>query len=107
MNLPVTWACGGHPLELLDGTDLVCPSGGVPLTFPLIVEAQRRGIPLSNDSQIFLEVCPCPTIGITGSAGKTTTTSLVGRMVAQALWRGAYLGGRQHWLAAALGGGSR
>jgi UDP-N-acetylmuramoylalanine--D-glutamate ligase len=97
VNLPVTWACGGHPLVLLDGTDLVCPSGGVPLTIPLIVEAQRRGIPLSNDSQIFLEVCPCPTIGITGSAGKTTTTSLVGRMVAQALgeehtWVGGNIG---------------
>ncbi len=97
VNLPVTWACGGHPLELLDGTDLVCPSGGVPLTLPLIVEAQQRGIPLSNDLQIFLEVCPCPTIGITGSAGKTTTTSLVGRMAAQArgeehAWVGGNIG---------------
>ena len=97
VNLPVTWATGGHPFELLDGTDLVCPSGGVPLTLPLIVEAQRRGIPLSNDSQVFLEVCPCPTIGITGSAGKTTTTSLVGRMVAQArgeahTWVGGNIG---------------
>ncbi len=97
VNLPVTWACGGHPLELLDGTDLVCPSGGVPLTLPLIIEAQRRGIPLSNDSQIFLEVCPCPTIGITGSAGKTTTTTLVGRMAAQArgeehTWVGGNIG---------------
>ena len=97
VNLPVTWACGGHPLELLEGTDLVCPSGGVPLTLPLIVEAQRRGIPLSNDSQVFLEICPCPTIGITGSAGKTTTTTLVGRMVAQArgeehTWVGGNIG---------------
>ncbi len=97
VNLPVTWACGGHPLELLDGTDLVCPSGGVPLNIPLIVEARRRGIPLSNDSQIFLEICPCRTIGITGSAGKTTTTSLVGRMVTQDLgeehaWVGGNIG---------------
>ncbi len=36
--------------------------------------------PLSNDLQIFLELAPCTVIGITGSAGKTTTTSLVGRM---------------------------
>lgn len=74
------WATGGHPLELLDGVDLVCPSGGVSLDIPLVVEATRRGIPLSNDSQIFLEACPCPSVGITGSAGKTTTTTLVGRM---------------------------
>jgi UDP-N-acetylmuramoylalanine--D-glutamate ligase len=74
------WVFGGHPLEVLDGADMVFPSGGVSLSLPLLVEAQKRGIMLSNDSQIFLEAAPCPVIGITGSAGKTTTTTLVGRM---------------------------
>lgn len=78
----VTLVGGGHPFSLLDGADLVCPSGGVPLELPLIQEAVRRGILLSNDSQIFLEMAPCRVIGITGSAGKTTTTTLVGRMAA-------------------------
>jgi len=77
---PIEWVFGGHPLEILEGTDMVFPSGGVPLSNPLIVEAQGRGIPLSNDSQLFLEAAPCPVIGITGSAGKTTTTTLVGRI---------------------------
>lgn len=81
----ITWVCGSHPLSVLEGADLVCPSGGVPLDLPLVVEAQARGIPLSNDSQIFLEQAPCQVIGITGSAGKTTTTSMVGRMAAAAL----------------------
>ena len=76
----VQWAVGGHPLELLDKTDVLCLSGGVPLTLPIVEEAIKRGIPLSNDSQIFMEVAPCKTIGITGSAGKTTTTTLVGQM---------------------------
>ena len=76
----IDWALGGHPLELLNSTDVLCPSGGVPLTLPIVAEAIKRGIPLSNDSQIFMEVVPCKTIGITGSAGKTTTTTLVGRM---------------------------
>ncbi len=84
-DLPIRWITGGHPLSLLDGIDLLCPSGGVPLDLPLIQEALRRGIPLSNDSQIFLEAAPCRVVGITGSAGKTTTTTLVGRM-AQATW---------------------
>lgn len=79
-DLPVRWALGGHPLELLDDCDLVCLSGGVPLDLPIVKEAIRRGIPLSNDTQIFMEVVPCKTVGITGSAGKTTATTLVGNM---------------------------
>jgi UDP-N-acetylmuramoylalanine--D-glutamate ligase len=79
-GLPVEWVCGSHPLELLDRADLVCLSGGVPLTMPLVVEAIRRGLPISNDTEIFLSKVNCPVIGITGSAGKTTTTTLVGRM---------------------------
>lgn len=76
----VKWAVAGHPLELLDNIDVLCISGGVPLTLPIVQEAIKRDIPLSNDTQIFMEVAPCRTIGITGSAGKTTTTSLVGQM---------------------------
>jgi UDP-N-acetylmuramoylalanine--D-glutamate ligase len=82
---PIEWVFGEHPLSLLEGADWLCISGGVPLTLPLVVEAQARGIPLTNDSQIFLESAPCKVIGITGSAGKTTTTTLVGRMAIAAL----------------------
>jgi UDP-N-acetylmuramoylalanine--D-glutamate ligase len=90
---PIEWALGGHPLELLDTTDVLCLSGGVPLTLPIVAEAVKRGIPLSNDSQIFMEVAPCRTIGITGSAGKTTTTTLVGNMARTAYGDKAYVGG--------------
>jgi UDP-N-acetylmuramoylalanine--D-glutamate ligase len=90
---PIQWVLGGHPLELLDSTDMLCLSGGVPLTLPIVAEAIKRGIPLSNDTQIFMEVVPCKTIGITGSAGKTTTTTLVGRMAAGAYGDHAYTGG--------------
>ena len=89
----IDWALGGHPLELLDSTDVLCLSGGVPLTLPIVADAVRRGIPLSNDSQIFMEVVPCRTIGITGSAGKTTTTALVGNMAKYAFGDKSYVGG--------------
>ena len=92
-NFQIDWAFGGHPLELLNSTDVLCPSGGVPLTLPIVAEAVSTGIPLSNDSQIFMEVVPCKTIGITGSAGKTTTTTLVGRMAKNAYGDKAYIGG--------------
>ncbi len=83
----VRWSLGGHPLELLDQTDLLCLSGGVPVRVPIVQEAVRRGIPVSNDTQIFLETVPCRTVGITGSAGKTTTTALVGAMAERAFSR--------------------
>lgn len=92
-DLPIIWALGGHPLELLNNCDLLCLSGGVPLTLPIVAEALKRGIPLSNDTQVFMEIVPCRTIGITGSAGKTTTTTLVGRMAKEAYGDAAYIGG--------------
>ena len=92
-ELQIDWAFGGHPLELLDSTDVLCLSGGVPLTLPIVAEAIKRGIPLSNDTQIFMEVVPCKTIGITGSAGKTTTTTLIGQMAKNAYGDNAYVGG--------------
>ncbi len=78
----VQWALGGNPIELVEETDLVCISGGIPLNIPLIQEAVRRGLPLTNDSEIFMQHVQAPVVGITGSAGKTTTTTLVGRMAA-------------------------
>lgn len=94
-GLDVEYAFGGHPLSLLDGADLLCISGGVPADLPLVQEARRRGIPVTNDAQEFLRRCPAPVIGITGSAGKTTTTSLVGQMVREAgftTWVGGNIG---------------
>lgn len=80
-GLAIDWQLGAQPLSLLDGADLLTLSGGVPIEDPLVVEAVRRNIPVSNDSQLFMELAACPVIGITGSAGKTTTTTLVGRML--------------------------
>jgi len=89
---PVEVALGGHPLALLDGCDLLCLSGGVPPTLPIVEEARRRGIRVANDAQLFLERCPAPVLGITGSAGKTTTTALTGAM-ARASGRTTHVGG--------------
>lgn len=95
-DLKLEYRLGAHPEGLLEGADLLCLSGGVPADLPLAEQARSRGIPVSNDSQLFLEASPAPVIGITGSAGKTTTTELVGRMArAEAERRGvqAWVGG--------------
>ncbi len=94
----VNWALGGHPIELLARTDLVAVSGGVPLTLPFIQEAFRQNIPVTNDSELFMQELQAPVVGITGSAGKTTTTTLVGRMAKagvqppRRVWMGGNIG---------------
>ena len=104
VNHPICWIVGGHPMDILDEIDLLCISGGVPLNLPVVVEAVRRGIPLSNDSQIFMEDVPCKVVGITGSAGKTTTTTLVGRIARAAAEKGYEFSGiQQVWIGGNIG----
>lgn len=94
-NLPIEYVLGSHPAALLDGADLLCLSGGVPAGVPLAQEARRRGILVSNDSQIFLEAAPCKVVGLTGSAGKTTTTTLTGQLITASgltTWVGGNIG---------------
>jgi UDP-N-acetylmuramoylalanine--D-glutamate ligase len=81
-GLPIAYVLGNHPASLLERCDVLCLSGGVPIDLPIVLQARRAGVPLSNDAQIFVDACPAPIIGITGSAGKTTTTTLVGEMLA-------------------------
>jgi UDP-N-acetylmuramoylalanine--D-glutamate ligase len=91
----IEFVLGGHPETLLDGVDLLCLSGGVSLDLPVVQAAIKRRIPLSNDAQLFLERCPAPVIGITGSAGKTTTTTLTGEIMKQSgrtIWIGGNIG---------------
>jgi UDP-N-acetylmuramoylalanine--D-glutamate ligase len=79
-DLPVEYVFGSHPPALLERADLLCLSGGVPADLPLALQARELGIKVTNDAQLFLEICPALVIGITGSAGKSTVTTLVGRM---------------------------
>ncbi|MCL7451638.1 MAG: UDP-N-acetylmuramoyl-L-alanine--D-glutamate ligase [Anaerolineae bacterium] len=94
-GLPITFALGGHPLGLLDKIDIVFVSPGVPLEIPLVEEAHRRHIPLSSETRLFARLCPALVVGITGSSGKTTTTTLVGRMLQEA--------GRPTWVGGNIG----
>jgi UDP-N-acetylmuramoylalanine--D-glutamate ligase len=87
-GMQVDYRLGGHPLELLEGADLLCLSGGVPVELPIVDEARRRNVPLANDTQLFLENTRAKVIGITGSSGKTTTTTLVGLMAKAASEQG-------------------
>ncbi|MEE4195569.1 MAG: UDP-N-acetylmuramoyl-L-alanine--D-glutamate ligase [Anaerolineae bacterium] len=79
------WVLGGHPESILEDAALLCVSGGVPLELPIITTARERMIPITNDSELFMQSVPCQVIGITGSAGKTTTTALLGEILTDTL----------------------
>lgn len=83
-GLPVRYSLGANRPEDVAGAEYLFVSQSVPLDIPAVQEARRRGIPVSSMTRLFMELCPAPIVGITGSSGKTTTTSLVGAMFAAA-----------------------
>ena len=72
---------GANREEDIAGADYVFVSQGVPPDLPALRAAHRRGVPVASMTRLFLELCPAPVAGITGSSGKTTTTALVGAML--------------------------
>jgi len=90
-GLDIRYALGGHPDWIL-AADVLFLSPGVPADVPVAVEARRRGVAISSETRLFTRLCPAPIIGITGSSGKTTTTTLVGQML-QAAGRRTWVGG--------------
>ena len=81
-GIPVS--VGGLDTRLLDGANCVVSSPGVSLGEPFFVEARRRGIEIVGDVELFARAADAPVVGITGTNGKSTVTTLVGRMAERA-----------------------
>ena len=78
----------------LDGlrADVIFRTPGMRPDVPALLAAKERGSVVTSEMEIFFEVCPCTIIGVTGSDGKTTTTSIIAEML-RAAGRTVYLGG--------------
>lgn len=94
-------ALDGLAVELFLGPDAdprlldaaaVFASPGVPPSHPLLVAARAAGVRVTSLVELFFELCPAPVLGVTGSAGKTTTTTLLGEMF-RAAGRDVFVGG--------------
>jgi UDP-N-acetylmuramoylalanine--D-glutamate ligase len=74
--------CGGHPTSLIQSeVALVVKNPGIPYSAEPIQQALKLGIEVVSEVEVAYHVCKAPIIGITGSNGKTTTTTLVGKML--------------------------
>ena len=75
--------------------DLVFRTPGMHPGNPAIVALKEKGAEITSEMEVFFEVCPCTKIAITGSDGKTTTTTLVSEMLKAAgktVWLGGNIG---------------
>ena len=81
---PVMLHLGGHRAEDFRDADLVVVSPAVPKDSPWLATAREAGVPLTSEMNLFLERCPAPVVAVTGSAGKSTTATLLARMLATA-----------------------
>lgn len=94
-GLPVRLVLGANRVEDAIGANALFLSPGVPLNTPMVMAARDAGVPLKSEPLLFVERCPAPIVGVTGSSGKTTTTSLIGAMLSAGpfrVWVGGNIG---------------
>ncbi|THE14385.1 UDP-N-acetylmuramoyl-L-alanine--D-glutamate ligase [Bacillus timonensis] len=81
-KLGIKVVCGGHPIGILDDHfDFIVKNPGIPYSNPLLVKAKEKGIPVITEVELAYHITPAEFIGITGSNGKTTTTTLIFEML--------------------------
>jgi UDP-N-acetylmuramoylalanine--D-glutamate ligase len=87
-NFPTTpYITGGFDAELLAQAAEIIISPGISLQEPTLALAQRAGVPIISEIELFARYVNAPVIAITGSNGKSTVTTLVGEMAQQAGWQ--------------------
>ncbi len=91
-GLGIHYRLGGEEAVWLDGLDYVIPSPGVPQVSTLLQQAAARGIPIIGEIELAYGFFNAPLVAITGTNGKSTTTTLIGEMI-KASGQKAFVGG--------------
>lgn len=90
-KLGVKMICGPDYMDHLSG-DWIIKTPGMRYDHPALIKAKERGSVITSEMELFFEYCPCPIVAVTGSDGKTTTTSLIFEMLRR-INRKVHLGG--------------
>ena len=80
-NLDVEIEFGGHSTSTFENADLIVPSPGVPPDNAPIAQAAKQGIPVMGELELASRFCTARIIAVTGTNGKTTTTTLIHAML--------------------------
>lgn len=91
-NLNVEFSLGQGYLKNLKGFDVIFKTPVIRYDLPELVEAQKEGARITSEMELFLDLCPAQIIGVTGSDGKTTTTTLIYKILEQEGYK-CWLGG--------------
>ncbi len=91
LNLGVSLVLGEEYLSDLSG-ELIFKTPGMRFDHPALQKAVEKGSHLTSEMEVFFELCPCKIIAVTGSDGKTTTTTLIAKMLEKAGYK-VHLGG--------------
>lgn len=91
-NIDFELITGDSYLDNLQNFDLIFRTPGLPYLNSKIQEAKMAGAKISSQIKLFFELCPSPIIGVTGTKGKGTTTSLIGEIL-KASGKSVYVGG--------------
>lgn len=92
LRLGVDLQLGTKYLKNLEDFDLIVRTPGMALWLPELQEAYAEGITITSQTKLFFDLCPCPIVGVTGTKGKGTTTTLIGEIL-KASGITAYVGG--------------
>ncbi len=92
-ELGVTMVLGEQYLDAISPTaTMIFKTPGIRYDIPVLKAAAARGVTITSEMELFFELCPSPILAVTGSDGKTTTTSLIYDMLCRAGYR-CHLGG--------------
>jgi UDP-N-acetylmuramoylalanine--D-glutamate ligase len=91
-DLGVKFTLGKDYLQKLTDFDVIFRSPGFNRNNSELLEAEKQGVMVTSLTKLFFELCPCPIIGVTGTKGKGTTSSLIYEMLKES-GRDVYLGG--------------
>ncbi|MBU0672770.1 MAG: UDP-N-acetylmuramoyl-L-alanine--D-glutamate ligase, partial [Candidatus Margulisbacteria bacterium] len=80
-GLKVEVELGGHTAKAISSAELIVVSPGIHLDIPPLEQAKQRGIPIISEIELAYGLLKKPIIAVTGTNGKTTTTTLIGELL--------------------------